>query len=131
MMTAIRIVLQIVILYLFYYIGVFIVKGTNIPLPPSVVGLLLLFFCLQRKWIKVGIIRDGASFLIAFMTLFFIPPIIGILEYPELLSLEGIILLVSVLLSTLFAIYITSILSKKIEEKEKGGEVIERNHIHH
>lgn len=114
---------------MFYYIGVFIVKGLHIPLPPSVIGLLLLFLCLQRKWIKVGLIKDGASFLIGLMTLFFIPAMIGIIDYPELLSIKGIILLVSIIFSTLFTIYVTSILSKKIEEKEnrlkerEGGEI--------
>lgn len=136
-MIIIRTILQILILYLFYYLGVFIVNGTHIPIPPSVIGLLILFFCLQRKWIKVELIRDGASFLIGFMTLFFIPPMLGIIEYPELLSVKGFILIVTVLFSTLFAIYVTSVLSKKIEEKEKGsskekgGKAVESNHFHH
>lgn len=135
-MTIIRIILQIGILYVFYYIGVFIVKGTHLPLPPSVIGLLLLFLCLQRKWLKVGIIKDGASFLIGFMTLFFIPSMLGIIEYPELFSEKGIVLLATVFASTLLTLYITSIFSGKIAEKEKGlkekgEELNERDHLYH
>lgn len=135
-MTIIRTILQIGILYVFYYIGVFIVKGTHLPLPPSVIGLLLLFFCLQRKWLKVGIIRDGASFLIGFMTLFFIPSMLGIIEYPELFSEKGILLLTTVFISTVLTLYVTSIFSKKVGEKEKAlkekeGELDERNHLYH
>lgn len=119
-MKVIRIVLQIGILYLFYYVGVLFVKFTHLPLPPSVIGLLLLFLCLQQKWIKVQVIQAGASFLIGFMTLFFIPGIIGIIDYPELLSIHGILLVVAVIVSTLFAIYITGVLGMKIEKKEKA-----------
>lgn len=135
-MKVIRIILQIGILYLFYLVGVLIVKLTHLPLPPSVIGLLLLFLCLQQNWIKVKVIQGGASFLIGFMTLFFIPAMIGIIDYPELLSAEGIILVVTVIVSTLLAIYITGFFSMKIEKKEKemyekkGEKIVESNHIH-
>ncbi|MFY3793552.1 CidA/LrgA family protein [Ureibacillus sp. MALMAid1270] len=118
MMRIIRTVLQIIILYIFHYIGVFIVEFTNLPLPPSVVGFILLFICLLMNWIKVEMIRDGASFLIGFMLLFYIPPVIGIIEYPQLISVNGMILIGAVIISTLFTIYLTSMLSQIIEKKE-------------
>lgn len=118
MMRIIRTVLQIIILYIFHYIGVFIVEFTNLPLPPSVVGFILLFICLLMNWIKVEMIRDGASFLIGFMLLFYIPPVIGIIEYPQLISVNGMILISAVIISTLFTIYLTSMLSQIIEKKE-------------
>ncbi|WP_235603657.1 CidA/LrgA family protein [Parageobacillus toebii] len=135
-MTIIRTILQILILYIFYYIGVLIVNVTHLPFPPSVIGLLLLFLCLQRKWIKVGIIQQGASFLIGFMTLFFIPSMLGIVEYPELLSMKGILLIVTVFASTVLTIYLTSIFSGIIERKERGlkGKEdggVERHHLYH
>lgn len=119
-MKIIRTIAQIAILYGFYYIGVFIVELTGLPLPASIVGLVLLFISLQMKWIKVEMIQLGAGFLIAFMTLFFIPPMMGIIDYPQLLSLDGIILMATVVFSTMFAIFITSILSQKIEKKEQS-----------
>ncbi len=92
---------------------------TKIPLPPSVIGFILLFICLLLNWIKVEYIRDGASFLISFMLLFYIPPMIGIIEYPQLLSSTGFILVGAVIISTLFSLFITSIISQKIEKKEE------------
>lgn len=138
-MRIIRIIAQIAILYIFYYVGVFFVEITKLPLPASVIGLILLALCLQMKWVKAEYIREGAGFLLAFMTLFFIPPIVGIIDYPELLSLEGILLMVTIFISTLFVILFTSKLSEKIEQKElklkekKEGEerVVESNHLHH
>lgn len=118
-MRTVRTVLQILILYIFHYLGVLIVSLTKIPLPPSVVGFILLFICLLLKWIRIELIRDGASFLIGFMLLFYIPPMVGIIEYPQLLSYNGLILIVGVIVSTLFAILITSFFSQKIEKKEE------------
>lgn len=118
-MKIIRTIAQILILYIFQYIGVFIVQITKIPLPPSVVGFILLFICLLMNWIKVEMVRDGASFLIGFMLLFYIPPMIGIIDYPQLISLNGVILIAAVIISTLLTIYITSILTQKIEKREE------------
>jgi len=123
MMRIVRIITQILLLYVFYYIGVFIVEITGLPLPASVLGLLVLVLCLQLKWIKVEYIRDGSSFLIGFMTLFFIPPMVGIIDYPQLLSLDGFILIATVMISTLFVIYITSFLTQKIEKKELAAKL--------
>ena len=138
-MQIIRTIVQILFLYIFYYIGVFIIEMTSLPLPPSIVGLLLLVVCLQFKWVKVEYIQDGAGFLIGFMTLFFIPPMLGIIDYPELLSLKGSILIGAVIISTLFTILITGMISQKIgkkemmmkEEKERGGDTLESSHLHH
>jgi holin-like protein len=139
-MRIIRIIVQIGILYIFYYVGVFLVKITQLPLPASIIGLLLLVGCLQMKWIKVEYVRDGAGFLLGFMTLFFIPAMIGIIDYPELISMKGLILIASVIISTLLTIYITGIVSQKIEQKElqmeekgegKEGKVIEGGNLHH
>ncbi|WP_097072361.1 CidA/LrgA family protein [Ureibacillus xyleni] len=138
-MRIIRTIVQILILYIFYYMGVFIVEMTNLPLPPSIVGLLLLVGCLQLKWIKVEYIQDGAGFLIGFMTLFFIPPMLGIIDYPELLSIKGTILISAVFISTLFTIFFTGIISQKIgmkemarkEKGERGEDAFESNHLHH
>ena len=127
LMRTIRVIGQILILYIFYYIGVFIVEMTGLPLPASILGLVLLAFCLKMKWVKVDYIREGAGFLIAFMTLFFIPPIVGIIDYPQLLSVEGVLLIGTVFVSTLFAILISSKISEIIEKKEL--ELIKRKEV--
>ena len=68
----------------FYYMGVGIVALLHVPLPGSVIGLLLLALSLNFKIIKVEYIQDGAGFLIGVLTLFFIPATVGVIDYPEL-----------------------------------------------
>ncbi len=119
MIKIIRIVVQVIILYAFQYLGVLIVFLTKIPLPPSVVGFILLFICLLLNWLKVEYIRDGATFLISFMLLFYIPPMVGIIDYPQLLSPSGTILICVVILSTIFSVLVTIFISQRIESKEE------------
>ena len=132
-MIIVRTIAQICILWLFYLIGLLIVEWTGIIIPASIIGLVLLWLSLMLKIIDVRLIKDGASFLIGFMTLFFIPSTVGVIEYPELLSTSGLLLVVAVIISTILAIVITGKVSQMIERKERSekGEVRHGSSSHH
>lgn len=117
-LRAVRIIVQIGILNIYYYLGVGIVSYLHIPLPGSIVGLLLLALSLIFKVIKVEYIQDGAGFLIGVLTLFFIPATVGVIDYPELLSGTGVLIILAVIASTLISIYVTGVLTQLIEKKE-------------
>jgi len=106
--------------WLFYFIGVLIVEWTGIVIPASIIGLLLLWLLLMFKVINVRLIQEGASTLIAFMTLFFIPSTIGVIEYPELLTTAGLLLVIAVIFSTVITIVMTGKVSQLIERKEQA-----------
>ncbi|MGE7112982.1 CidA/LrgA family protein [Lysinibacillus sp. NPDC047702] len=118
LMKVVRIIVQIGILNIYYYMGVGIVTLLHVPLPGSVIGLLLLALSLQFRIIKVEYIQDGAGFLIGILTLFFIPATVGVIDYPELLSTTGLLIILAVVASTLISIYITGLLTQMIEKKE-------------
>ncbi|WP_042471491.1 CidA/LrgA family protein [Bacillus ndiopicus] len=124
-MQIIRTIVQIGILTIYYYLGVLIVNITGIFIPASIVGLILLWLSLYFKLLKVEFIRDGATFFLAFLTLFFIPSTIGVVDHPELLSKAGLYLILAVIISTLVTIALTGKWSGWIEKKEaavKDGE---------
>lgn len=118
-MIIIRTIAQMCILWLFYFIGLLIVEWTNIIIPASIIGLVLLWLLLMFKVIHVKLIQDGASTLIAFMTLFFIPSTVGVIEYPELLTTAGLLLVLAVIFSTAITIIVTGKVSRLIERKEQ------------
>ncbi|WP_332647854.1 CidA/LrgA family protein [Lysinibacillus sp. 54212] len=119
-MRILRIIAQIGILTIYYYLGVLIVELTGIIIPASIIGLILLWLSLYFKLIKVGYIQDGAGFMLAFLTLFFIPSTAGVIEYPELLTMAGFYLVLAVIISTLFTIWIAGKVSQFIEKKEQS-----------
>ena len=120
-MNSIRIMAQIGILWVFYFIGELIVAWTGIFIPGSIIGLLILWILLMLNVIDVKIIRGGATFMIAFLTLFFIPSTVGIIQYPELLTKPGILLMVAVFVSSLISLILTGKFSQYIERKELEG----------
>ena len=117
-MRVIRIILQISILWLFYYVGVFIVELTGIFIPASIIGLVLLWGAMLLNIINVKWIQDGAGFMIGFLTLFFVPTTVGVIEYPELLTKDGALLVLAVILSTIITIVLTGKISLFVEKKE-------------
>lgn len=123
-MQILRILSQIFILFIFYFIGDLIVTLLNLKFPGSIVGLVLLWLCLYFKWLDVRIVADGANLLITFLTLFFIPSTVGIVQYPELLSKSGVLLIVAVFVSSIIAFIFTGKLSQFLEkmEEKKGVE---------
>ncbi|MEK4228581.1 CidA/LrgA family holin-like protein [Solibacillus sp. FSL H8-0538] len=117
-MRVLRIMAQIAILFVYYYIGTLIVDFTGIIIPGSIIGLVLLWLTLYFKLIKVEFIQDGAGFLLAFLTLFFIPSTVAVVNYPELLSIAGAYLVIAVIVSTICTIVITGKVSQFIEKRE-------------
>lgn len=114
----IKIIVQIAVLCVFNELGQLIVNTFNLVLPGSIMGLILLWLCLYTKLIKVEWIETGAGFLLMYLTLFFIPTTIGVIEYPELLSAPGLYLMTAVIVSTMVTIAIAGIVSKWLEKKE-------------
>ena len=117
-MEIIRTIAQIGIIIIFYLTGEFIVSVTGIIIPGSIIGLVILWLALYFKILNVKYIQNGASFMLAFLTLFFIPSTVGVINYPELLTLSGGLFVLAVIMSTIFALVITGKISKFIERKE-------------
>ena len=74
------------------------------------------------KLLNVKFIQEGASFLLAFLTLFFIPSTVAVINYPELLTKAGVFLIIAVIGSTLLTLVITGKVSQYIEKKENEPE---------
>lgn len=118
-MRVLRTIVQVAILWLYYYVGVLIVEWTGVFIPASIIGLILLWISLTLNLINVKFIQDGAGFLIGFLTLFFIPTTVGVIEYPELLTSAGMLLILAVILSTSVTLVVTGKVSQWIEKKEQ------------
>lgn len=119
-MKWLKIVVQLAVLFLFNEIGQWLVDMLGLVLPGSIMGLILLWLCLYFKIIRVEWIEAGAGFLLMYLTLFFIPTTIGVINYPELLSPAGLYLMAAVAISTLIAIAIAGVSTKHLEQKENA-----------
>ncbi|ANU21049.1 hypothetical protein BBI15_13065 [Planococcus plakortidis] len=113
-MKIIRIVLQLLVLYGFLLIGEAIQALFNLPMPGSIIGFLLLFSALLLKIYPLEWIDAGATFLLSFLSLYFIPATVGVVDYGPLFSGKGVLLLPIVVISTLITMGAAGLASQHI-----------------
>ena len=75
-------------------------KLLNLPVASGVLGFFLLLFLLEMKWLKLAHVERGADLLLAELLLFFIPPVVGVIQYQDLLITSGWKILLVILIST-------------------------------
>ncbi|MFD0049711.1 CidA/LrgA family protein [Actinomycetes bacterium NPDC127524] len=112
---------QIIFISLFQAAGEILSGVLKLPIPRSIVGLLLLFLFLQFKWIKIEWVELGASLLITEMMLFFIPSAAGIIQYKSILGIQGIKIMLVIALSTLLVMIFTGGTAELLSKLRKDG----------
>lgn len=75
-------------------------KLLHLPIASGVLGFFILLFLLQMKWLRIKQIEQGADVLLAELLLFFIPPVVGVIQYQQLLLTSGWKILFVIMLST-------------------------------
>lgn len=89
------------IILFFLYLGKGIQYITHLPIPGSIFGLLLLFLAMNIRLIPLNYVLPAASVLLNYITLFFVPVGVGLLQYSNLLSMHWLTIVVSSVVSTL------------------------------
>lgn len=89
-------------------------RGLNLPLPPSIIGMLLLLIFLFTKVIKLGQVEMISDLLQGDITLFILPLSIGIIGSIGLFEGKFIITLLIVSISTIISIFTTALIMKWI-----------------
>lgn len=100
----INFILGLLIISLIYFASVFIIKLLNIPFPAAVLGLILFTLLLSLGVIKESLIKDTVEFFLKNMSLLFVPFIVGLMAYKDILSKNLLCVLLVVLFSTTAAI---------------------------
>lgn len=112
---------QLALIFLFYFLGVQVKEWLSLPIPGSIIGLLmLLLFIILYKNLPVNAHADGASILIRNFTLFFIPTTVAIILYLDLFQTWNAISILTVLVSTVMTIILTAIAIERWVGKEEA-----------
>ena len=94
-------------------------KLLNLPVASGVLGFFLLLFLLEMKWLKLAHVERGADLLLAELLLFFIPPVVGVIQYQDLLITSGwkilLVILISTALVMMVSVYSVRLLLKQPE----------------
>lgn len=88
-------------------LGELIVWLTGIPIPSSIVGMLLLAGLLQVKAIKLEWVKGMSDFLISNMGFFFVPPGVALMLYLDVIKAEFLPIVVATVVSTVLVLIVT------------------------
>ncbi|MFD2209781.1 CidA/LrgA family protein [Virgibacillus halophilus] len=108
----VRIAVHILLLYGFYQVGNGIQQLFHLFIPGSVIGMVLLFILLATGVLNVRLLEEGLQFMVAHLSLFFIPATIGIMNYLDLFQGKGILLILIVLVSTVMVMATSGLVSQ-------------------
>lgn len=88
-------------------LGEWVVWLTGIPIPSSIIGMLLLAALLQMKAIKVEWVKGMSDFLISNMGFFFVPPGVALMLYLDVIKAEFVPIVVATVVSTVLVLIVT------------------------
>lgn len=110
---------QIIIILAVWSCAYVLQKLLNLPVASGVLGFFLLLFLLEMKWLKLAHVERGADLLLAELLLFFIPPVVGVIQYQDLLIASGwkilLVILISTALVMMVSVYSVRLLLKQPE----------------
>ncbi len=121
---------QLAILFGCLALGELLIYFTGIPLPSSIVGMLLLTLFLQLRVIRLEWVQTLADFLVANIGFFFVPPGVAIMCHFKLIKAEWLPIVVASVISTVLVLAVTGWVHQlygkathsDFEEEEEGGE---------
>ena len=100
---------SVAILYAMLFLGEWVTRLVPIGIPGSIVGLLILFFCLTTQIIRVSWIFFGANLIIRYMAILFVPVSVGIMKYSDLLLSQAKALLIPNVVSSMTTLVIVGL----------------------
>jgi holin-like protein len=94
----------------------------RIPLPASVIGLMLFVISLLFGWVKLDWVEQSAQFLLKHLMLFFVPYIVGTVVFWPLIRSEAAAIVTGLIVSTLVVMLVTGWTTRWLGGRRDEGE---------
>ncbi|WP_409299741.1 CidA/LrgA family protein [Peribacillus sp. SCS-155] len=114
------IVLQILFIHVFLFLGAAVKHILPLPMPGSMYGLALLFIAMMTGIVKLEWVEKGGNWLLAELLLFFVPSAVGIMNYDEIFSWQGAESIILICLSTFIVMGVTAFISERMHNKRRS-----------
>ena len=111
-----KLYVQLTIIFTISLIGEIISDGLHLPIPGSMIGLLILFLLLQFKLLRMRHVNMVGNFLLANMTILFLPPAVGIMDKFHVILVGALVINVA-----LIAIVVSFIKNRFEGDYPEGG----------
>lgn len=119
------ILLQLAVIFMFLAAGELVVWATAVPVPSSIIGMLLLTLSLQAGIIKPRHVEGAAEFLVGNLGFFFVPAGVALMTCLNLISGQWGAIIAAAAGSTVIVLAVTGIIHQWTRRRTR------RNHSRH
>ena len=114
----IQVPVQVVIYIGFFLLAQQLVEWFHLPLPANIVGMLLLLALIVLRVLPLKWVKAGSRWLLAEMLLFFVPAVVAVVNYSQLLRVEGWRIMLVIGISTLLVLATTALVVDRVYRLE-------------
>lgn len=114
---------EFIIIFLINYIGIIISNIFKLPIPGTIIGMILFFMLLYTKILKVEEVEGAVNVLLLNMTILFLPPAVRVLDSIHLLTGQFIKVLILIVFTTFITMGVTGKVVQfmiELTEKKEG-----------
>ena len=101
------------------FISEIIAKLLPINIPPSIIGIVILFVLLELKVLKTEDEEITGDYLIKIMPILFVPAGVGLIKYLDVLKIVAVPMVFVITLSTAVVMTAVGVVTQKLVEKKK------------
>ncbi len=94
-------------------------KVLGIPLPGTVLGMLILLICLLTGIIKLEMVEEVSEFLLEHLIFFFVPAGVSIMLSVDIIKDKWLSILIVVILSTILVLIVTGLTVEALKSKKE------------
>ena len=115
-----KLYVQLMIIFMISLVGEGISSVFRLPVPGSIIGLVLLFLALQFKLLRLRHISMVGNFLLANMTILFLPPAVGIMDKFQVIAPYLLPIILIVLGAIVLNVCVTAVVVQLIKTCFEG-----------
>ncbi|WP_425803002.1 CidA/LrgA family protein [Desulfitobacterium sp. Sab5] len=118
-------IIQIAILYVFSVAGNYLAKVLHLSFPGSLIGMGLLFLLLRLRIFRYRWVVIGGNWLLTELLLFFIPTVVAVIQYEDLIHKAGLEFLFIILIGSIIVMISSGLTAELIMQHKQGrGKII-------
>ncbi|TNV16467.1 CidA/LrgA family protein [Buttiauxella sp. B2] len=118
LISRIQVPVQVALYVVIFLFAQWLVDLWHLPLPANLVGMLLMLLMIVCRVVPLKWIRAGSRWLLAEMLLFFVPAVVAVVNYAELLMVDGWRIFLVIAISTVLVLGSTVLVVDKVYRYE-------------
>lgn len=117
-LTRLQVPIQVTLYAVLFLIADRLVQQFHLPLPANIVGMLMLLALILLRILPLNWVKAGSRWLLAEMLLFFVPAVVAVVNYAQLLMVEGWKIFLVIAISTMLTLGMTGLVVDRVYRLE-------------